>query len=37
MTQSDWESIGDLIGMFIIVVTVIWFMTRDDDYFDGGW
>ena len=38
MTQSDWESIGALIGLFIVAVSVIWvILKQNDDYFDGGW
>jgi hypothetical protein len=36
MTQSDWESIGALIGLFMLVITAFWILSDWDD-FDGGW
>lgn len=37
MTQSDWETLGALVGLFIIFLTVLWVLSQDDGYFDGGW
>lgn len=38
MTQKDWENLGAMVGLFIIALTVLWALSRDDDdYFDGGW
>jgi hypothetical protein len=36
MTQSDWEGLGALVGLFILFLTIVWVLWWDD-YFDGGW
>lgn len=36
MTQSDWEALGQMVGLFVLAITAIWAILKRDD-FDGGW